>query len=290
MKSVLALVSVGLLSANLSYASEDEPIGSIPQKLALGFRHHAYSDAPLGSGSSDLSMDYTQVKVPLGKFTVGDHLMLPSVSIEQTNIEVGDAPDVSAVPILYTVKSQFTFVKKLDDQWSRIVQVIPSLHTDGEVFDDAAFSLTGLAIWKYHDSENSGWTMGIGVNRFFREYKPIPILSYQYRPSPKTQIDLGFPMTKFEHRWKSNWTGFTSIKSFSGYWRIDSPLQDNVNVTYTSWAASAGIRYEIKPKLWATLELGQSIGREFDVGADDNAGAEDIGDTTAVMFSVGLRP
>lgn len=289
MKSVTTLILMGLMTTSLSHATEDEMEWSIPKELAMGLKHHSYSDASLESSAAELSMDYTQVKVPLGKFNVGDHFMVPSISLEQTNFEVNNAPNAAGDPTLYTIKSQFMFIKKLDDKWMRIIQVTPSLHTDGDVLDDEAFSLTGLAIWKYNSTVNSGWTMGIGVNRLFGEYKPIPLVAYQYRPSPQTQIDVGFPVTRYEHRWKSNWTGFASIKPVGGNWRFKTTQEDKVNVSYSSWVASTGIRYQFKPKMWTTLELGQGFGRKFDIDTDDNTGEVDIDDSTAIMFSIGLH-
>ena len=182
------------------------------------------------------------------------------------------------------------FIKKLDDKWMRIIQVAPSLHTDGDVMDDEAFSLMGLAIWKYESTAKSGWTMGIGANRLFGEYQPIPLISYQYRPNNYSQIDVGFPVTKYEHRWHSDWTSFAAVKPVGGNWRFETSQEEEVNVSYSSWVASAGFRYQFKPKMWATLEVGQGLSRKFDIDTDDGSGEADIDNSSVIMFSIGLHP
>ena len=280
-----------LLSSSLVFG-QVETDWSIPKNLAMGFQHHSYSDANFDIPNQDveLSMNYTHVKLPVGKFNVGDHILVPSLSIEQMDFDVSNGGNDAGDPTLYTIKSQFMFIKKLDDKWTRIVQVTPSMHTDGDATDEEAFSLMGLAIWKYDSTEHSGWTMGVGANRLFGEYLPIPLIAYQYRPSTNTQIDVGFPVTKYEHRWANDWTGFAAVKPVGGNWRFKDDENDAVNVSYTSWVASTGVRYQFKPRMWATLEIGQGLARKFDIDTDDESGEVDIDDSTAIMFSIGLHP
>lgn len=283
-----ALIGV-MLTANVSHASDDVD-WSIPKPLAMGIQHYSYSDAAIGDSNADISMEYTQVKVPLGKFDISDHILVPTLSLEQTAFDIKNDGGVSDDPTLYTVKSQFMLIKKLNDKWMRIVQATPSMHSDFKAKDEEAFSLMGLAIWKYNASDVSGWTFGVGANRLFGEYKPIPLVSYQYRTSAQTQIDVGFPVTNVEHTWQPNWTGFAAVKPVGGNWRFEAQNDQRVNVSYSSWVASTGVRYQFKPKMWATLELGQGLARKFDIDDEDDSGKVDLEDSTAIMFSIGLHP
>lgn len=263
---------------------------TIPKPLAMGVKHHSYSDAGISGSDVELAMDYTQIKLPLGKFDFGDHIFVPTLSLEESNFDVKNDAGLSDDPKLYTVKSQFMFIKKIDDEWMRIIQVTPSLHTDGKTQDEEAFSLMGLAIWKYDATDVSSWTMGVGANRLFGEYKPIPLISYQYRPSMQTQIDVGFPITKFEHRFHHDWTGFAAVKPVGGNWRFEAANDERVNVSYSSWVASTGMRYKFKPKMWASLEIGQSLARKFEIDDQNSTGEVDIDDSATIMFSIGLHP
>lgn len=290
MKQYFSLMFMGLLITTGLVEAEESVEWEIPKQMALGVQHYAYGDGEIENSGADLSMDYTQIKLPLGKFDLGDHTLVPTLSLEQTDFAVKHAVNVAGDPTLYTIKSQFMFIKKLDDKWMRIVQVTPSIHTDGDVMDEDAFSLMGLAIWKYDSTDVSGWTFGVGANRLFGEYKPIPLIAYQYRPNNYSQIDVGFPVTKYEYRWHSDWTGFGAVKPVGGNWRFETNQEAEVNVAYSSWVASAGLRYQFKPKMWATLELGQGLSRKFDIDTDDESGKADIDDSSIIMFSIGLHP
>lgn len=281
-----AIILPVVSAAALSQSTESM---NVPRDMAMGLKHHSYDFSSIEDSSPEMAMDYTQVKAPLGKFDVLDHVFVPTLSLERTgfrfnNVDVNDQE-------LYTLKTQLMFIKKQDDRWTRIIQVTPSLHTDMDAVDEDAFSLMGLAIWRYQSTDHSAWTMGIGANRLFGEYKPIPLLSYQYQVSDQLQFDLGFPITKAEYRWQQNWSGFASVAPVGGNWRYETETDDKLNVSYSSWVASTGIRYQFKSKLWATLELGQGFARKLDLDADSNLQAEvDVDNSPAIMFSIGFHP
>lgn len=287
MKPIIYAIALCLIGSSGIVMAD--PAHSIPRPLALGVQHYNYADADIDGSNAELSMNYTQLKLPIGKWMFSDYIFVPTLSLEQTSFEVKNDSNAGN-PDLYTAKAQFMFIKKLDDKWMRIIQIAPSMHTDGNALDEDAYSLMGLAIWKYESSETSAWTMGVGANRLFGEYKPIPLISYQYSPSMSTQIDLGFPITKFEHSFNKNLTGFAAIKPVGGNWRFQSQTDEKVNVSYSSWIASSGVRFQFKPKMWASLELGQSLARKFDINDDDQTGEVDIENSPTIMFSIGLHP
>ncbi len=290
-KTTLALVALVLSSMQSNATSSISGAGvdlSIPKELAMGIKHQSYDFASIEDGAPEMAMDYTQVKVPLGKFDVMGQILVPSISLERTafrfqNIAINDQT-------LYTLKSQFMFIEKQDEKWTRILQVTPSIHSDTKAVDEDAFSLMGLAIWRFQSTDKSAWTMGFGANHLFGEYKPIPLLSYQYQVNDRLQLDVGFPITKAEYRWQSNWTGFASFAPAGGNWRIDSQNNDKVNVAYSSWLASTGVRYQFKPKMWATLALTQSVARKFNLDDSDSSQEVDVDDSGAIMFSIGFHP
>ncbi len=285
------VVAVILLATHQNLLAIEVDELTIPKDLAMGIKHHSYDYASIENGEPELAMDYTQVKLPLGKFEVLDQIMVPTLSIEKTDFSFDgfsqNSPDEKS---LYTIKSSFMFIKKQDDKWMRILQITPSLHSDMDALDDDAFSLMGLAIWRYQSTPESAWTMGFGANRLFGEYKPIPLISYQYLPSSRLQLDLGFPITKAEYRWAQNWTGFTSLAPIGGNWRVDSEDKGELNVSYSSWVASSGIRYQLKPKMWATLEVAQGISRKLNLDDSDDQEEVDVDDSPAIMFSIGFHP
>lgn len=189
-------------------------------------------------------------------------------------------------PELYTAKAQFMFIKKLDDKWMRIIQITSSMHIDGNALDEDAYSLMGLAIWKYENSEASAWTMGVGANRLFGEYKPIALTSYQFQSSMRMEIDLGFLITKIEHSFNKKLTGFSAIKPVAGNWHFQSQTNEKVNVSHSSWIASSDVRFQFKPKTWASLKLGQSLARNFYISDDGQTGEVDINNSPLLNLAL----
>ena len=75
-----------------------------------------------------------------------------------------------------------------------------------------------------------------------------------------------------------------------GNWRYDSDFAGEVNVSYSSWLTSAGLRYEIQPKIWLTLAAGQALARVFNIDDDDDSTEVDIDDGSMFMLSIGMHP
>jgi len=288
-KTILAITALGLWAGQVMSSQLNMTVdNSIPKNLAMGFKHHSYDYGSIENSAAQVAMDYTQLKMPLGKFNVMGQMLVPTVSLERTgfkfkNVSANDQD-------LYTVKSQFMFIKKQDEKWTRIIQVTPSIHSDMDAVDEDAFSLMGLAIWRYQSADNSAWTMGFGANRLFGEYQPIPLLSYQYKTDSGVQLDLGFPITKAEYHLQPNVTTFASFTPAGGNWRTDSENNGKLNVAYSSWVASTGVRYQFKPKMWATLEIAQSLSRKLNLDDSDNSTEVDVDDSPAILFSVGFHP
>jgi len=286
----LAIFS-GLAIADDDIAIIQQDALNVPKNLAMGIKHQSYDFASIEKSDAKLAMDYTQIKLPLGKFDFMDSFFVPTLSMEKTAFRFEDVNQDNQEA--YTLKTQFMFVTPTDDKWTRIIQLTPSLHSDLDVIDEDAFSLMGLAIWRYQSTEVSAWTMGVGFNRLFGEYKPIPLISYQYQANEGLQLDLGFPITKAEYRWQSDWSTYASVAPLGGNWRYETAEHEKLNISYTSWLAAVGLRYQLKPKLWATLELGQSFARQLNLDDDNTNGQGDeleVANTPVLMLSFGFHP
>jgi len=67
------------------------------------------------------------------------------------------------------------------------------------------------------------------------------------------------------------------------------PLDNNANLSYTAWQLFAGVRYQLKPKIWSTLKLGRSFERKLNY---DEGTATDLrlDDGNVLMFTLGFHP
>lgn len=261
----------------------------VPGQLAFGISVQQMDFEEIGDNDGpEMALDRTTIKIPFGKFNVLDQILVPSLSIERMGFRFKESPNEDTET--YTIKTPLTFIKKHSDEWMRIVSVTPSLHSDLEVMDEEAFSLMGLALWKYSSSDVSTWTFGGGVNRLFGEYKPIPMFAYTYQPTKDFKVDIGFPRTGIENRFRQNWSTFAGVGPVGGNWRYETKNDQRFNFSYTSWVATTGIRYQFAPKLWATLEAGQTFERKLDLDAEAGQADVSVGDSHIVVFSIGLQP
>jgi hypothetical protein len=282
--------------------SATDHIFSVPQPLMMGIQHRNYGFAGIENSQAELAMSSTLVKLPLGKFDLLGGAFVPTPSIERTTFRFNDTDTNNQDS--YTLKAQLMLIRQVNDAWTSILQVTPSLHSDLVAIDEDAFSLMGLAMWRYKSTVQSSWIMGVGFNRLFGVYKPIPLLAYQYRLAEGMQFDVGFPVTKAEYRWRGDWSAFTSIAPVGGNWRYESDGsssatpsssgsddKERLNLSYKSWVAGLGVRYRLKDQYWATIELGQSFDRKLNLDAEDH-GQHDIAidDTPVLMLSIGLHP
>jgi len=260
----------------------------VPKDLAMGIKHQSYDFSSIEESDAELAMDYTQVKIPLGKYDIGNSFVVPTIALGKTAFRFDNA-DVDNQEV-YTLKTQLMVVTP-GEEWTRIIQVTPSLHSDLDALDEDAFSLMGLAVWRYQSTDVSAWTMGIGFNRLFGEYKPIPLVSYQYKVANNIQLDLGFPITKAEYRWQSDWSTYASIAPVGGNWRYETEDHKKLNISYTTWIAATGIRYQFKPKMWGTFEIGRSLSGQLNLDTDSNINEDlSVADAPVVMLSFGFHP
>lgn len=267
----------------------DTPSYTTPHIMAMGVKHHSINDAKIAGSALKLRMAHTRFHLPIGKYDALGQIFVPQVAIEQTTFDIPN-PNFERKD-MYTIKLPMMFIEKYDDNWTRILNITPSWHTDLKAKDEQSYSLMGLILWRYKDDSPHSYTLGVGVNRLFGEYKPVPMGAYSYQASAQTRYDVGFPVTKIEHRTHFNWSVFSSIAPQGGNWRYESAEQRRVNLSYSSWIATVGVRRNLVDKFWLTLEAGRTFARELNLNNDTSASQEvDIADANIVMLSIGLHP
>lgn len=278
---LLFLMSINAFAENL-----------IPSRLAMGITHSSIDAAQLSESPYQLNMNQTKVSLPVGKYSLFGETFVPQFSYEETQFSVPN-PSINNRISLYSLKIPLMFISKNHNDWTRILSITPSWHTDLKAKDEKSYSLMGLLLWRYnhHDSPHS-YTLGIGFNRLFGEYKPIPMMSYNYQTSPYTKYSVGFPVTKVEHRLHTDWSVFSAITPMGGNWRYDaSNVDQRLNLSYSSWVATLGLRRHLTADFWLTMQWGQSLERQFDVN-NDTIDSEEvaIADASIYLISIGLHP
>lgn len=281
-------VSTLLLLSNTTSASEEKPLVT-PSAMAMGIKHYTINEARISNTGPQVAMQGSNIKLPIGKYEGLGQIFVPQVAIEQTTFKFPN-PSFNEKS-MYSIKLPMLFIEKYNDNWTRILNITPSWHTDLEAKDEESYSLMGLILWRYTDDTPHSYTIGAGINRLFGEYKPIPMVSYSYQTDRMTRYDLGFPVTKIEHRANQDWSFFSAITPSGGNWRYELDEKQRVNLSYSSWVATLGIRRNLVDKFWLTLEAGKTFEREIDLNNDNSASQKlNIADANVMILSLGLHP
>lgn len=291
--SIIALLAVNVFADELTDKSSTPEISKVPGPLAMGVSVQRMGFEEVDNSNVEMALDRTTFKLPFGKFEALNQAFVPALSVERMGFRFKETQSDDAQinnTETYSIKTPLTFIKQHNDQWTRIVSITPSLHSDLEVIDEEAFSLMGLLLWKYSSSDHSTWTFGGGMNRLFGIYKPVPFFSYIYKPSSNFKVSLGFPRTGLEKRFSSKWSSFAGIEPMGGNWRYEESNNERFNVSYTSWVATTGLRYQITPSLWGTLEAGQTFERKLDLDDDHLRTKRQVDNGNIIIFSIGIHP
>jgi len=284
-----AFASSTLVTPDNQDISEQE-LFEVPGDLAMGISSQHMAFSSIEGSPVEVALDRTLVKAPFGKFDAFNNIFIPGLSIERMGFRFKDSALAPEDSELYTVKLPLLFINKIDDQWTRIINVTPSIHSDLEATDSETFSLLGLMLWKYNAGGPHSWTFGAGANRLFGEYQPIPMFSYAYKTQANTHLVLGFPASKAEHRFSQSWSLFSKLAPEGGNWRYNNQDDNNANLSYKSWVATVGIRKNLTGKFWASFEVGESFARKLEI--NDGAFEEevDVGNSGLILFSIGMHP
>lgn len=286
---IFLLTVFSCLYVSSTYALADTATFKTPRPLIMGVKTSHIDGAKIADSDYKLAISSASIKLPLGKYNVLGQTFVPQVAIEQTRFNIPN-PNFDQKN-MYTIKLPMLFIEQYDQNWTRILNITPSWHTDLKAKDEESYSLMGLLLWRYKDDSPHSYTMGVGVNRLFGEYKPVPMGAYSYQASAQTRYDLGFPATKVEHRGHQNWSVFSSIAPMGGNWRYESQAQTRVNLSYRSWVATFGVRRNLVEKFWLTFEAGRTFSRKLDLNNNTSDSQEvDISDANIIMLSIGLHP
>jgi len=284
-----AMASSVLVTQDSQDITEQE-LFEVPGDLAMGISSQHMAFSSIENSPVEVALDRTLIKAPFGKFNAFNNIFIPGLSIERMGFRFEGDSQAPEDNELYTVKLPLLFINKIDDQWTRIINVTPSIHSDLEATDSETFSLLGLMLWKYNAGGPHSWTFGAGANRLFGEYQPIPMFSYAYKTQANTHLVLGFPASKAEHRFNQSWSLFSKLAPEGGNWRYNNQEDNNANLSYKSWVATVGIRKNLANKFWASFEVGESFARKLEI--NDGAFEEelDVGNSGLILFSIGMHP
>lgn len=260
----------------------------IPNPMAMGFSTRNLGYERVSGSDTQVGMQRTTLVSPLAKVEMGEQLLVPGIAIERTLFRLNNTNlDDQA---MYQVGLPIGLFRIRDDD-IRLLSVAPSIHTDGNIYDEGAFSLNVIALWQNGLSQKIGYRWGLAANRLFGRYQAYPVAGVQIRPTAKTELDIGLPFTKFEYNFSERWNTFLNLAPSGGDWRYKNEQQQSYRLSYSSWILTAGLRYRTFKRLWVSWEAGRSINRHIELTDDDgNSTESSIHNTHFFLVSFGLHP
>lgn len=201
----MANVSAGRMSTDDDFCGEHPWVVPDSAEVPLTlYRKQAVQKITVSSGwlaplsSNDLSSRFFEASiefgVPLGSF---DSILGVTPSFRADYIDAAATVDIPAE--LFETGVSFFYRRPLNDRWSAMAIVRPSVRSDFTTGDEA-FRLFGLGLlnWRCRPDE---LTLSIGAVFLDRADLPLlPAIGLTWQPMRETKLDLRFPESKLSWR------------------------------------------------------------------------------------------
>lgn len=272
------------------WASSYEAV--IPNPMVMGIRTQNMGfesvDDDVNGDQAQVAIHQTALISPIGKFDMNGQWFVPGIAVERTLFKLSNSNlDDKAMYHVGLPVGLFHHTNKM----IRLLSIAPSMHTDGNIYDQGTFSLHALGIWQWRLDQPTGYRLGFAANRTFGRYQAFPILGYQWRATSQSELDIGFPFSKMEYNFSPRWNTFIKLTPSGGNWRYENGQGQHYNLAYSSWVSTLGLRYRTFKRLWASIQAGRSFERKLALTDDDNSHSEtNIGNSHFFLISFGLHP
>lgn len=175
----------------------------VPPQAIRRFKKQAiqsvsFSGGWLGAIDNDLSSSFFQTSiglgVPLGNF---DNILGVTPSFRADFIDA--APDIDVPEELFETGVSFFYRRPLNDRWSAMAIVTPSVRSDFTT-SDKAFRIFGLALLTW-DCVPDKLSVSFGTVYLDRADVPLlPAVGLTWTPRPEMLMELRFPQSKLAWR------------------------------------------------------------------------------------------
>ena len=169
----------------------------------------------LASTGNDINTSYLRTSVAAGMPIKGDLDNLIGV-IPSFRVDFIDARREFDVPEeLYETGLSFLWKKKINDRWSFLGQIQPSIRSDFSTSDNAV-RVFGMALWTFQCVPKK-LTVTMGALYLDRNDLPaLPALGLNWTPNPRTKLELGLPRSRIAQRIAKNGTASETWTYISG--------------------------------------------------------------------------
>lgn len=171
---------------------------------------------------------------------------------------------------LQSVSAIFSAEMFFSKQWLAFAAVRPGIFSDWADISSDDFSMSGLAITAYRQTDTLTWFGGFTFD-LHRDFPVIPVLGLRWKFAPDWQLELAAPRSSIRYEFMENWEVF-GVAGYKGdAYRVgesfgsDSvwPILNNAWLTYREVRTGAGIKYSWNDSVEFRLEGGAVVWREF---------------------------
>lgn len=288
--AVLAsVISLSLLTAKAQ--AEDVQHSLVPRPAAGFFNATYFEPADIkDSEGVEYQQQDTHFKMTLGKVgEVETGLFAYGFNLRQRTIDI-ETPDNSGdtSQTLYDISAPLTYVTKADQDTTYIFNLTPGFKSSLEYVAEEDLAVNAVA-QVIEGGQYHSYAYGLVYTHAFGTGKFVPLASYTYKPNPKWQMALGFPVTyaSYAPEWGENY--FAKLTPNGGSWHVyGEEKEDQFDIVQVGYRLGAGGQWKIKGPFWFEVEGGIQFGQELEL-EDDNGNKLDAKFENSGYLQLGIN-
>ncbi len=206
--------------------------------------------------------------VPLGSL---DNILgvTPSLRIDWLDA----VPELDVPSELYEVGVQFFYRRELNDVWSAMAIVRPSIRSDFTT-DNDAFRVFGLVLLT-RECIPDYLSVSFGAVSLGRADLPVlPALGLTWTPSPQTRLDLRFPESRLSTRIAKDGANSETWCYLSGglggnTWAVTRATGETDVLSIRDWRLTLGVEHIVDGGGGWFAEVGYAFSRRIEFDSDE---------------------
>lgn len=278
------------LSASLAAEASGQTL------LSTGFDHtFAVERSGLPGGRDDarlaLPTFFASGRIPIS-FESTSTVFIPGVSYRGTYPQIKNAPS-DGLENFHEIGIELTVVQKLAADWSLILRFLPSLATNFEDIDANHVRYAGGLLAQYRHDESFSVSFGIIANYWFGEWRPLPGVGVNWKPTDFFRLDAFLPA----------FASFTFIPVDFLEIGLGARIQGNrytvggeaaqfaESVQYTVADAHAFVGFRLYKGLWLSARGGHTVHRNLELldSGNNSLGSDDFENAPLVGATLEFR-
>lgn len=192
----------------------------------------------------------------------------------------------------YDISVPFNIAVPMNDQWSLMTIVSPSIHSDLKKVDHNDFKTSFLMLANYTYTPQLSLSAGFAYSRIFGDDEYFPAAGLTWTPTDKWSFQLVFPRPGITYALSKRLKFELGASPAGGKWNIQDPRANrNDGEEYTfefeGWRLGTGIEYQWTDHWSFLADIGTTLRRSYCIENDDETILDsDVDDTIGVRLGL----